>query len=963
VDIESQLLFAVLALQLELIDPLKLADVCAGWAVRRDKPLSALMAERGWLTAEDCREVDRLLERKLRKHGGDACASLHASIDSESRAALLQVNDPVVDRSLERVSGTERSRDKPSQKSTEPAPVGSSATVDYIPPVRRFRTLDLHGQGGQGLVFRTRDEELQRQVALKRLKPEIRDRPESLSQFYREALITGQLEHPNIVPVYDLGRDPVVNDPFYVMKLVEGRKLRDVIREHHNSADTDRTNPTERRRLLGALVQVGQALAYAHARGVLHLDLKPSNVVLGKFGEVIVLDWGLARLHPAAQGVSQKVDPEAPTLDAIVLTDEARSDAIRRGRVQGTPEYMAPEQAEVDADRIDERADVFGLGAILFEILTGRAPRRFQGEPFETLLERIRIEPLPRSKDICGHVPAALDAICAHAMAPDPAQRIANVPAFVAELENWLADEPLIAYREIVSGFEKTVSEHPEVSDYREQLARNRANLGLVLEGLGRHRDAEAAYKSAISDYETLVAAHPLLPGHRADLAATRSHLARTLQDLGRDADAKASRTAAQTDYEALAAAHPQARDFATGLASVYLSISMPVPKSRTLGFQDSEPPSRTEPETREEDSRDPETVTLASPDGQIRAPRVFLEYPVGIEPLGNRGRLEIRRELGRGGLGAVYLAFDADLNREVAVKIVGGPTQVPLTQRQRFLREAQIAANLEHPHIVPIYGLGYRTQDGSPFMTLRFIQGSTLSNAIRKYRDARGPNGRHTRELRSFIQWLIDVSDALSFAHGRGIIHRDPKPSNVLIATSGEALLTDWGLAKVVAIRDSGTANSQAGFAGIDLTQDLPEEVGTVVGTPAYMAPEQARGDTTHVDSRTDTYVVGASLYQILTGWTAPHSSESRGVRDLLKAILAGPVPRARSVDRSVPHELDAICARAMAFDPNDRYPSALDLKRDLEGWLHGGPIAAYPESRIRRAWRRLRLADPASG
>ncbi len=263
--------------------------------------------------------------------------------------------------------------------------------------------------------MRSRDQELHRDVALKRLKPDRRNDPECRSRFFREALITGQLEHPNIVPVYDLGRDPDGHDPYYVMKLVRGRTLLKAIRDHHRSADRDLPNPSERRRLLGVLVQVGQAVAYAHARGVLHLDLKPSNVVLGDFGEVIVLDWGLALLRHRGDRREGNVPgrPENSSLEAIVLSHEALALGTTAGRIQGTKEYMSPEAAEGATERFDERTDVFGLGAILYEVLTGRPPRGFENESIAFVLEGIRIEPSWRPREVLSFVPSSLDDLCA----------------------------------------------------------------------------------------------------------------------------------------------------------------------------------------------------------------------------------------------------------------------------------------------------------------------------------------------------------------------------------------------------------------------------------------------------------------------------------------------------------------------------------------------------------------------
>lgn len=954
-EIEHHLLFAVLALQLELINPSQLADACAGWAARRDKPLADLIRERGWLSDGEQKDVERLLERKLKKHDGDARAGLRESLDERARSALRAGGDEVQN-SLDGLSATEPEARPASQGSTEADSISIVPTVDFVPQPRRFTNIRLHGEGGLGQVWRTRDEEIHRDIALKRIKPERRDHPEARSQFHREALITGQLEHPNIVPVYDLGHNPADHDPYYVMKLVRGKTLREAVRAAHKRDGESRGAPV-RRRLLNALVQVGHALAYAHSRGVLHLDLKPSNVVLGDFGEVIVLDWGLARLADRETRFddADRAQSEAPTIEAIVLSGEALAPGTTAGRVQGTKEYMAPEQAAGAAERFDERTDVFGLGGILFEILTGRAPRRFdERDSIMTILDRILTEPVPPCEGLGRTIPAALATLCSRALEHDPARRIASAAAFVAELENWLADEPLMAYREIIAGFEKMVRNHPGVIDYREQLARSRASLGLVLDGLGRAADAVAAYRSAISEYECVVGEQPLLPGPRADMAATRTHLHRALVSLGRADEAEAARLAALADYNALAEAHPAAAGYATGLESVYLTLirkhdagEPPSPPAADDAEQSTLPQSQSS--VSHEVDRPPSTFEPRATG--VETPGKPAEPRIELPPLGDRGRLEILNVHASGGLGTIYRARDHDLNRDVIVKVIG-PGREDAEAQRRFRREAQIAAQLEHPHIMPIYGLGYRSQDNAPFLIMRLVDGSTLQREIREYNLKRGPGGAHTAGLRELITWLAEVCDALAYAHSRGIVHRDPKPGNVLIGPSREAILTDWGLAGRIDRSDEPESNR------VDLSDQTTlatsDPFGSVIGTPAYMAPEQVLGDVARIDHRTDIYNLGAGLFQMLTG--EPPYRQKGSVAATLHAILKERAPSAHEVDRATPRALDAICSRAMARDPSLRYATALELKHDLSSWLSGGAISAYPESRLTRAWRRAR-------
>jgi serine/threonine-protein kinase len=229
----------------------------------------------------------------------------------------------------------------------------------------RYVLLGEVGQGGMGTVLRVRDPELGRDLAIKLLRGECRDHPEMLRRFIEEAQIGGQLQHPGIVPVHELGQLPD-GRPFFTMKLVKGRTLADLLAE--------RASPRhDLPRFLGVFEQVCQTVAYAHARGVIHRDLKPANVMVGAFGEVQVMDWGLAKVL-VGEGRRDRRANGAPASAIRTVRTEAAGAASQAGTVAGTPAYMAPEQALGTVDQLDERSDVFGLGAILCEILTGQPP-------------------------------------------------------------------------------------------------------------------------------------------------------------------------------------------------------------------------------------------------------------------------------------------------------------------------------------------------------------------------------------------------------------------------------------------------------------------------------------------------------------------------------------------------------------------------------------------------------------
>ena len=258
--------------------------------------------------------------------------------DSEEPLAATLISDPVGGVTLQEEPG-----------------LGATANREGDPPRSdRYRTAAVLGVGGMGEVALCRDGIIGRDVALKRMRGDVRTRAHAYTRFVREALVQARLEHPSIVPVYDVALSDA-EGPWFTMKRIRGRSLESVLREA--SAGASGETPS-RRRLLTAFVQVCRAVDYAHQRGVVHRDLKPENVMLGEFGEVHLLDWGLA-----------KIVGETPTEQALDLgsSDEG---ATLAGSLMGTPGYMAPEQARGAVDEIGPRTDVYALGAILFEILT-----------------------------------------------------------------------------------------------------------------------------------------------------------------------------------------------------------------------------------------------------------------------------------------------------------------------------------------------------------------------------------------------------------------------------------------------------------------------------------------------------------------------------------------------------------------------------------------------------------------
>jgi serine/threonine protein kinase len=228
----------------------------------------------------------------------------------------------------------------------------------------RYQPVRLHRRGGQGEVFVARDEELHRDVALKRIQPRPTTRGDAVGRFVREAEVTGRLEHPGVVPVYGLGRD-ADGRPYYAMRFVQGESFDDAIRRFHADPGNDpRARSVAFRHLLTRFLAVCDTAAYAHSRGVVHRDLKPQNVMLGAYGETLVVDWGLAKLQSEAG---------EPAAEAAPAGWDAWSETAT-GSVFGTPAYMSPEQAAGRISEVGPASDVYSLGAFLYSLLTGRVP-------------------------------------------------------------------------------------------------------------------------------------------------------------------------------------------------------------------------------------------------------------------------------------------------------------------------------------------------------------------------------------------------------------------------------------------------------------------------------------------------------------------------------------------------------------------------------------------------------------
>jgi serine/threonine protein kinase/tetratricopeptide (TPR) repeat protein len=435
---DRNLLFGILALQMDFINRDALVGAMHAWVLAKDKPLGQILIEQGKLGREEHGLLDALVQKHLQKHNNDPAQSLAAvsSLGSVEQS-LRQIADPDVSASLGHV---------PPMNTVPPVDHYATRAPSVTPSTAggpRFRILRPHAHGGLGEVFVALDDELHREVALKEIKDRFADDPESRARFVLEAEITGGLEHPGIVPVYGLGHY-AEGRPFYAMRFIRGDSLMSAIEQFH-AADAAPQTPGQRtlalRELLGRFVDVCHAIEYAHSRGVLHRDLKPGNIILGNYGETLVVDWGLAKPLDQAPAVNDSMEAplRPPSLSGSVSQTQA-------GAVLGTPQYMSPEQAHGRLDILGPASDVYSLGATLYCLLTGKPP--FTDTDISVVLLRVRQGKFPAPRQVKPDLPPPLEAICLKAMALRTADRYPTPHALAKDVERWLADEPVSAWRE-----------------------------------------------------------------------------------------------------------------------------------------------------------------------------------------------------------------------------------------------------------------------------------------------------------------------------------------------------------------------------------------------------------------------------------------------------------------------------------------------------------------------------------
>jgi serine/threonine protein kinase len=873
---DRNLLYAMMALRLGLLNTEQMLAGLHAWTDARSERIESIFFRLGFINESDHSFLEGVMARHLKSEGGDESSGPNAS------------------------------------------PTDSKPTLAWLPMKERYRIVSLYKKGGLGKVSLGYDSELRREVAIKQIRDRFVSHSIFRERFAHEAEVTGQLEHPNILPVYDIGCSPD-GRPFYVMRMVRGDDFKSMIDQVHGKGPHwSRENRSEFRKLLLRFLDVCNAVQYAHGRGILHRDIKPQNIVLGRYGETYLLDWGLAKKF-------QRAKSEISFEEKAVIIDHDIDSASIDGAIIGSPGFLSPEQAKGERDQLSPATDIFGLGATLYYLLTGQPPQA--DESPEHRVADARVGNFPTPDQLALDIPRRLCDICLKAMAFEPQDRYQSADQLRKDLWDWLSDEPLMALKATAEYFEQLSIAEPEQSAYRLRLARELTTLSKIYQASERFDEALKIARRAVELLNELNAAQSEDLNILNEWYYARVYLASLLKTAGLAGEAAELETENARKIQELWRQKFNESRIPKSIIDLTLHQGFTTEEiQRLLSRAASEESSASEPTWSDEDG----TVHNIG-DGRAG----WYSGQDWADDHQVPERYQLVQQIGQGGIAMVFKAVDLQIPRTVAIKVAHSTSRSTLVN-EIMAREIAVLLLLDHENIVPILDGDHNCSH--PLIVTKLVeQAESLYSLIARLS---GDGSKLLSYLPFLLRALLSICRAVQTAHERGIVHGDPKPSNILIDKTGKAWLIDWGLSQVF----DGNLLRHTEGAKLDLLSSGLKEAlfarfdaeGQIIGTLPYLPPERCETDSPPAfDEKTDVFALGGILYQILTGACPNPVNKDLPVLESLEVIQKGMRPNPRVLNPKVPRKLEAICLKALATDREKRYYHVTELADDLTAWL----------------------------
>ena len=695
-----------------------------------------------------------------------------------------------------------------------------------------YRLEAVLGRGGMACIYRGFDTRLKRKTAIKVIDAPFRTDSDYVHRFEREAQAIARLKHPHIVTLYRYGEaDGLL---YLAMEYIEGADLAAILagyREDQNLMPAVRTSQI--------ISPICLALDYAHQQGVIHRDVKPSNIMLDPEGRPVLTDFGLALL-----------------------------DNRTRGEIFGTPHYMAPEQV-VSSAGATPQSDLYSVGVILYEIFTGKLP--FEAvHPHELAMLHLT-EPPPPLRQLNPALSPELEAVVLKALAKTPEERFPGGAALADALDRALQSQEksqagveVLTFGEAAAGLEE--NSQPGHTDGPAAASPQAQSPGPP------PLPARAAiYAPSSVKKGQVITTHYMLKNIRAlfselTLSLTEEELRRLCVDL--------------IDFKPV---HHQLAQ-SNGKAEII---------DRLLEYA-------------EQTVQLDELLALA----KELNPALYEKHQpyYGLASVSRRdlvgrslGQYHLVERLGQGGMADVYKAYQPSLARYVAVKVIHSHLAGDEEFLERFEREAIAVAGLHHPNIVQVFD--FAREDDLYYMVMEFVDGATLEAELKPRRER-----QELLPLAETVTLFQALASAIDYAHSRNVIHRDIKPGNIMFTSRRRVVLTDFGIARLLTVPSYTTRSA-------------------VLGTPAYMSPEQAQGEP--VDERSDIYSLGVILYELGTG-RIPFEGDNPVAMVLKLATASWPPPS--NINPSLPRPVEQVILKAMHKNSADRYQTADEMAQALQ-------------------------------